>query len=122
MELETLFSQNVASLFLLLLRRLSMLVRGEGVGDTLASFSSRMWQPLSVLLQLECLRKGWRGLWVTAVEAGLCPAPAPGLLQGGGVSPAAVYSRLSLLAALCCLSWSYSLGWASPHSAAFPSQ
>ena len=49
MELETLFSQNVASLFLLLLRRLSMLVRGEGVGgvgERLVSFSSKRWQPV----------------------------------------------------------------------------
>ena len=82
MELETLFSQNVASLFLLLLRRLSMLVRGEGVavgsrvGDRLVSFSSSRWQPLSVL---ECLMNGCLD------TPGLWRAGRPGLPHRGGV-------------------------------------
>ena len=79
MELETLFSQNVASLFLLLLRRLSMLVRGEGVGgvgERLVSFSSKRWQPLSVL---ECLTNG------CLATLGLWRAGRPGLPQRGGV-------------------------------------
>ena len=79
MELETLFSQKVASLFLLLLRRLSMLVRGEGVGEVgerLVNFSSNRWQPLSVL---ECLMNGCLD------TLGLWRAGRPGLAHRGGV-------------------------------------
>ena len=55
-EFEILFSQKLDNLFLLLFNTVSMLVLGDGVGDTLASFSSNTWQPLSVLWTLECLR------------------------------------------------------------------
>jgi hypothetical protein len=55
----TLFSQKLASLFLLLLS-ISMLLalRGDGVGERLATLSSSSGQPLSVELELECLRLG----------------------------------------------------------------
>ena len=93
----TLFSQNEANLFLLLLRRLSMLVRGEGVGgvgDRLVSFSSSRWQPLSVL---ECLMKGCLdtlGLCDMALEE---DGSRAGLAQRGGLYG---HSKLSLFATL----------------------
>ena len=54
LPVPTLFSQKLASLFLLLLR----VLRGEGVGDRLAILSSKSGQPLSVELELECLNIG----------------------------------------------------------------